>query len=116
MRSQTTKLYKVDGDRGNEKPAGSILGFVTWFPNETVHGQTERILREINMALRTESGSNMVKPDPSPDYTHIKLIRYTSEHLVYEVSRHEAVVSSDAQGGIMKNTNIVVDRYILIKP
>lgn len=111
MRRISAALHAVDGDRGNEKPAGPCLGHIGYYPNAMVHDQSERLLGEINVALRVDI-HGVLKDNPSPDYTHIKLIRYTEQWLVYELS-----YISYPEGARQRDMDAqtTTHRYILIK-
>lgn len=119
MRKITAVLYEVAGDKGNEKPTGPCLGHIGYYPNLMVHDQTDRILSEVNIALRVDEKGNL-KEKPDPDYTHAKLIRYTGEYLVYEMSYQtmEVLVAEDRYKGTDVAANrrrTVKHRYIIVK-
>lgn len=115
MRSINTCMYEVEGDKGDEKHTGPMLGIITYYPNEQIHDQSQRILREINMALRVDPDTNTLKDDPPQDWDKIKLIRYTSDWILYEVTRYEAFKDFDPHIGDIKGEHPIKQRYILMK-
>lgn len=114
-------LHEVLDDTNKDEPEiGPCLGFVPYNPNLMVHDQTDDILKHINSSLRVDAQNRLVAIPP-PEYTGIKLVRYTQRYNQYELSYKRMVIhrTRNVKGNEVHKSGsftIVSHQYLITKP